>query len=79
MILEVSLATDLFPPTLRLALTTGVMGGFTTYSTFNYEPLQLSSSRRTGYSGAPTSWPRSILCLVAGGLGVMAGRFLAGS
>ena len=28
-------ATPLLSPTLRLALTTGVMGGFTTYSTFN--------------------------------------------
>ncbi len=28
------------PPNLRLMLTTGVMGGFTTYSTFSYETLQ---------------------------------------
>src|SRR5687768_7664084 len=29
------------PPTLRLALTTGVLGGFTTYSAFSYETLKL--------------------------------------
>ena len=37
LLVQVGVATSLLSPTLRLALTTGVMGGFTTYSTFNYE------------------------------------------
>ena len=32
----------------RLALTTGAMGGFTTYSTFNYELLALIDAGRFG-------------------------------
>jgi CrcB protein len=30
----------MMPPTLRLALATGVLGGFTTYSAFSYETVK---------------------------------------
>src|SRR5438067_558620 len=39
-IMHLGLATDLLPPTARIVLATGVMGGFTTYSSFNYETIQ---------------------------------------
>ena len=38
--------------TLRLALTTGVMGGFTTYSTFSYETLRFFQDGRWGIAVA---------------------------
>ena len=40
-IMRVALTTTLIPPMLRLALTTGFLGGLTTYSSFNYETLKL--------------------------------------
>ena len=52
------------PPTLRLALGTGVMGGFTTYSTFSFETLRYlqtgSPLLAAGYVAATLA-----LCLVA--------------
>lgn len=39
---------SLISPTARLALTTGVMGGFTTYSTFSYETMRYMQSGSWG-------------------------------
>jgi CrcB protein len=76
-LMQVALTTELLSPTLRLALTTGVMGGFTTYSTFNYETLQYfqQSDWLLGFANLATT---VVACLLAGGLGVLAGRLLAG-
>lgn len=41
LIMELSLTTDLVSPNLRLFLTTGIMGGLTTFSTFSYETINL--------------------------------------
>lgn len=40
-ILELALARKDIPANLQLALTTGFMGGFTTYSSFNFETTKL--------------------------------------
>lgn len=41
LIMELGLTTDLISPNLRLFLTTGIMGGLTTFSTFSYETISL--------------------------------------
>jgi CrcB protein len=78
LIMQVSLTTGLISPALRLALTTGVMGGFTTYSTFNYETLQYLQQNE--WLAAFTNVAVTLLvCLAAGALGVLGGKLLAGS
>lgn len=39
--MHVALGLATFPVNLRLALTTGFLGGLTTYSAFNYETAKL--------------------------------------
>lgn len=46
MIAELSISTDLISPELKLFLTTGIMGGLTTFSTFSLETINLISSGR---------------------------------
>jgi CrcB protein len=75
LLMQVSLSTELIPPALRLTLTTGVMGGFTTYSAFNYETLQLVQEG-SWLLGAANLGITVGSCLVAGVLGVFAGRAL---
>lgn len=62
---------------LRLALVTGVLGGFTTYSTFNYQTLELLRARDWS-SGALNLMATVGLCLLGGILGLWAGRWMVG-
>ena len=74
-IMTVGLSSEVMSVTTRMALVTGVMGGFTTYSSFNYETLQLVQDRSLG--PAFVNIGATLLgCWVAGGLGLLAGRRL---
>jgi CrcB protein len=44
LIAQLALGAPSMPPTLRIALTTGFLGGLTTYSSFNYETTRLLQS-----------------------------------
>ena len=79
LVLELSIRIAGFPPNLRLALTTGFLGGLTTYSSFNYESTALllggtgQALRGLLYLGATV-----LGCFGAGLLGLAAARKLAG-
>lgn len=61
-----------FPPLLRLALTTGFLGAFTTFSTFEYETLALAREHGPLWAGGYVA-----ASVLAGFLGVAGGHGLA--
>jgi CrcB protein len=67
-----------FLPDLRLMLTTGIMGGFTTYSTFNYETMEYLRAGAFSLAGLYVA-ATLLLCLLAGAFGLASGRWLVGS
>ncbi len=74
-LMHLGLTTSTFSPTTRMALTTGVMGGFTTYSTFSFETVS--------YLQQGAWWLASLNvllttmgCLLACALGIAVGRWL---
>ena len=77
LLVQIFTASPDLSQTLRLALTTGVMGGFTTYSAFNQETvhyIQDGAWRLALGNVALTLF----LCLAAGFAGVALGRSLFG-
>jgi len=78
LVMHVALGLASFPVNLRLALTTGFMGGLTTYSTFNYETAKLleDGAARTAIANLGIT---VVGCLIAGTLGLVLGRRLVGA
>ena len=77
LLMHVALTTDTLSPMMRLTLTTGVMGGFTTYSTFNYETVESLREGAWGLAGLNVAITVGA-CLAAGFLGLASGRLLVG-
>ena len=76
--MQAALSVESFPPGLRLALTTGFLGGLTTYSSYNYEMTRLFQE------GAHTAALADFAATTGGGfvaglLGLATARLLFGS
>jgi CrcB protein len=76
LVMGVSTVSNAISPELRLFLGAGVMGGFTTYSSFNYETLALAEQGSWGAAAFNVALTLSG-CLLAGIAGLAAGRALA--
>jgi len=72
-VVQTALTTTFISPTMNLTLTTGFLGGLTTYSSFNLQTTQLLQSR---------AWPAAIAnfgltvvgCFLAGLVGVLVAK-----
>lgn len=77
-IMEAAVEGGGFSPNVRLFLSAGVLGGFTTYSSFNYETLALleQGSYRLASEYLLLT---AVGCLVAGLAGLALGRWATGA
>lgn len=76
LLMYLGLNTDWLSPMMRVTLTTGIMGGLTTYSTFNYESLEYFRMGAWAL-GALNMGLTVFLCLLAGSAGLASGQWLA--
>lgn len=73
---QLAISTPWVSPTLRLTLTTGFIGGLTTYSSFNFESTNLLQERAWGSAGVYVG-VTLVGCLAAGVLGLVVARRIA--
>lgn len=76
-VMHAASSADIISPDVRLMLTTGVLGGFTTYSSFNYETTQYFRAGTWGL-GALNLGVTVIGCLLAGLAGLLLARLVVG-
>jgi len=78
LVLELSLRITSIPDNLRIGLATGFLGGFTTYSSFNYQSTALVMNGDT-LRGVANVAMTLVGCAVAGLLGLAVARMIPAS
>ncbi|PLX76389.1 MAG: fluoride efflux transporter CrcB [Desulfuromonas sp.] len=73
LLMEGSLRSTLLSPEVRLGITVGFMGGFTTFSTFSYETVRLLEDGSLMQAGANILL-NVVACLMFAALGIYLAR-----
>jgi fluoride exporter len=74
-IMHIGVTANVISPTMRLFLTTGIMGGLTTYSTFDYETYRFTQQGAYGVA-ALNVLLTLVTCFIAGAAGDGLARLL---
>ena len=77
-VMQVALSSRLLPPDVRIVVAIGLLGGFTTYSTFNYETIVLFREGAWAL-GLTTVFVTLAGCFAAGLAGIAGARWWIGS
>lgn len=75
LVMEGGLRSALLPADVRMGITTGFMGGFTTFSTFSYETMRLLEDGSMLAAGANILL-NVLVCVIFAGLGIFLARQL---
>ncbi len=75
LLMEFGIRSTLIPPSLRVGMTVGFLGGLTTFSTFSYETFRLLEDGEFLIASA-NALCSVLTCLLFTWLGIIAARYL---